>query len=181
MRCRPRASTPSTSTTTSRPVPATTARDSTAACARAERATCSSSGSSTASVATLPTWSTLCRPCRPAAWACGCSPGKARRSIPPPRHLRVRALRELGITPVTLYRYVGPHTSSTRRAEPSLRTVRLSRPGTRWRPTRRHRRSTAGAGQRWPIAPGTAGHARQRRRAPLPSSVSEVEIGASVD
>ena len=75
----------------------------------------------------------------------------------------------------------GPHTSSTRRAEPSRRTVRLSRPGTRWRPTRRHRRATAGAGQRWPIAPGTAGHARQRWRAPLPSSVSEIEIGASVD
>ena len=30
-----------------------------------------------------PTWSTPCRTCRPAAWACGCSPGKARRSTPP--------------------------------------------------------------------------------------------------
>ena len=92
MRCRPRASTPSTSTTTSRPVPATTARDLTSACARAERATCSSSGSSPASAATSPTRSTPCRPCRPAAWVCGCSPGKARRSTPPPRHHRVRAL-----------------------------------------------------------------------------------------
>ena len=44
-----------------------------------------------------------------------------------------------------------------------------------------HRRTTAGAGPRWPIAPGTAGHARQQWRAPLPSSVSEVEIAASVD
>ena len=87
-----RASTPATSITTSRPVPATTVRDSTAACARAERATCSSSGSSPASAATSPTRSTPCRPCRPAAWVCGCSPGKARRSTPPPRHHRVRAL-----------------------------------------------------------------------------------------
>ena len=35
----------------------------------------------------------------------------------------------------------GPHMSSTRRAEPSRITVRLPRPGTRWRPTRRHRRA----------------------------------------
>ena len=48
-RCGPRASTPATSTTTSRPASATTALDSTAACARSGRATCSSSGSSTAS------------------------------------------------------------------------------------------------------------------------------------
>ena len=67
------------------------------------------------------------------------------------------------------------------RAEPSRRTVRLSRPGTRWRPARRPRRATAGAGQRWPIVPCTAGRVRQRWRAPLPSSVSEVEIVASVD
>ena len=61
------------------------ARDSTAACARSGRATCSWSGSSTASAATSPTWSTPCRTCRPAAWACECSPGKARRSTPPRR------------------------------------------------------------------------------------------------
>ena len=83
-RCGPRASTPATSTTTSPPASATTARDSTAACARSGRATCSSSGSSTASVVPSLTWSTPCRTCRPAAWACGCSPGKARRSTPPP-------------------------------------------------------------------------------------------------
>ena len=74
------------------PASATTARDSTAACARSGRATCSSSGSSTASVVPSPTWSTPCRTCRLAAWACGCSTGKARRSTPPPppgvRHLR---------------------------------------------------------------------------------------------
>ena len=35
---------------------------------------------------------------------------------------------------------------------------------TRWRPTRRHRRATAGAGPHWPIAPGTAGRAKRRRR-----------------
>ena len=80
-RCGPLAS---TSTTTSPPVSATTARDSTAACARSGRATCSSSGSSTALAAPSSTWSTPCRTCRPAAWACGCSPGKARRSTPPP-------------------------------------------------------------------------------------------------
>ena len=108
MRCRPRASTPSTSTTTSRPVPATTARDSTAACARAERATCSSSGSSPASAATSPTRSTPCRPCRPRRGSAGAH--RARRAD---RHhhrdTTVSALcRKLGITPVTLYRYVGP-------------------------------------------------------------------------
>ena len=36
-----------------------------------------------------PTWSTPCRTCRPAAWACGCSPAKARRSTPPPRPARL--------------------------------------------------------------------------------------------
>ena len=44
----PRASTPATSTTTSRPASATTDLGSTAACARSGRPTCSSSGSSTA-------------------------------------------------------------------------------------------------------------------------------------
>ena len=49
-----RASTPSTSTRTSRPA-YTTDLDSTVACARSGRATCSSSGSSTASAAPSPT------------------------------------------------------------------------------------------------------------------------------
>ena len=35
---------------------------------------------------------------------------------------------------------------------------------TRWRPTRRHRRATAGAGPHWPTASGTAGRAKRRRR-----------------
>ena len=61
------------------------ARTRQSACAPCAGATCSSSGSSTVSAATSPTWSTPYRTCRPAAWACGCSPARARRSIPPPR------------------------------------------------------------------------------------------------
>ena len=48
-------------------------------CLRAgrKRATCSSSGSLTASAATSrPLGQHRCRTCRPAAWACGCSPAK---------------------------------------------------------------------------------------------------------
>ena len=158
---------------------ATTGRDSTAACAPCGRATCSSSGSSTAWAATSPISSTPCRTCRPAAWACGCSPARARRSTPPPRpaascsHLRgagrVRAgadprthlsrvkaarargrkggrkfalskaqvrlaqaamahrdtsvselCRELGIRPVTLYRYVGPQSQLRKQGQKVL-------------------------------------------------------------
>ena len=134
----------------------------------------------TASVATSSTWSTPCRTCRPAAWACGCSPGKARRSTPPQRPAascsassrrwpsssgrRERTLagltaarargrkggrtfalskaqvrlaqaamahrdtsvsalcRELGITPVTLYRYVGPQGQLREQGEKVLAT-----------------------------------------------------------
>ena len=75
----------STSTTTSPLASATTGRDSTDACEPCGRTTCSWSGSSTASAATWPIWSTPCRTCRPAGWACGCSPARGRRSTPRPR------------------------------------------------------------------------------------------------
>ena len=84
-----------------------------------------------------------------------------------PHHASVIAVPVRGDTPGTSIS-ASARTSACSdrcaRAHPLGRdsTVRLSRPGTRWRPTRRHRRATAGAGQHWPIAPGTAGHARQR-------------------
>ena len=84
--CGPLASTTrSTSTTTSPPASATTGRATTAACEPCGRAACSSSGSSPGWAGTSRTWSTPCRICRPAAWACECSPARGRRSTPRPR------------------------------------------------------------------------------------------------
>ena len=86
--------------------------------------------SSTASAAPSPTWSTPCRTCRPAAWACGCSPGKARRSTPPPRHLRVRALPRTRDHPrdaLPVRRAAGP-VARARREGPCPLNLRRRRP-----------------------------------------------------